>query len=90
MLILRIDIAYPELCLFGIKCTKYESTDKGNKMQCLVNLNKKHKKVKCNLHDGRYFMQDHKDDITLADKISYIRAQYRNCNHHFIPALQGW
>ena len=50
----------------------------------------KHEKVICNRHYGRYFMQGHKDDITLADKISHIRAQYLNCNHHFIQALQGW
>ena len=50
----------------------------------------KHEKVICNRHYGRYFMQGHKDDIALADKISYIRAQYLNCNHHFIPALQRW
>ena len=50
----------------------------------------KHEKVKCNRHYGRYFMQDHKDDITLADKISYKRFQYLDCNHHFIPGLQGW
>ena len=32
-------------------------------------LSKKHKKVKCNRHYGRYFMQGHKDDITLAARL---------------------